>query len=99
MQEREAEGCDLLVLYPVPEGRGNNLLYTYYSVWFLVPSLILLVAEPDLFTFTTLMNGLRKGGNVKDAHHIFSWTVQEGFQPDVMAFHTLICGYCREGMM
>lgn len=52
---------------------------------------------PDLFTYTTLIDGLCKEGNISRARSLLRQILQDGMLPDVAAYTALISGLFREG--
>ena len=54
---------------------------------------------PDLITFTTLISGYCRKGDMEKAQLIFHAMQQGGVLPDTRTFVHLIKGYCKKGDM
>ena len=55
--------------------------------------------QPDVVTFTAMINGLCKEGKMEEANGLFELMNQGGLQPDVVTFTTLISGLFKVGKM
>ncbi|PIA48188.1 hypothetical protein AQUCO_01400633v1 [Aquilegia coerulea] len=53
--------------------------------------------EPNVQTYSTLMNCLCKGGRVDEALKLCESMEQAGVDPDTITFNTLISGLCKQG--
>ncbi|KAM0951543.1 putative tetratricopeptide-like helical domain superfamily, pentacotripeptide-repeat region of PRORP [Dioscorea sansibarensis] len=56
--------------------------------------------DPNVFTYSILLAGLCKDGKrIREAKELWDEMAGKGIKPDVMAFNTMINGYCEAGEM
>lgn len=51
--------------------------------------------KQDLFTYSSLIHGLCKCGNVDGALRVYREMVESGVSPDVVVYNALLNGYCQ----
>eukprot|EP00252_Welwitschia_mirabilis_P014860 TRINITY_DN32906_c0_g1_i1.p1 TRINITY_DN32906_c0_g1~~TRINITY_DN32906_c0_g1_i1.p1 ORF type:complete len:181 (-),score=29.39 TRINITY_DN32906_c0_g1_i1:25-489(-) len=55
--------------------------------------------SPDVVTFTTLINGYCKVGNMVEALKIWNVMLERNLKPSVAAYNALLYGYCALGRL
>ena len=53
--------------------------------------------SPDVGTYNTLMIGLYKVGNLKEAIQLFEQMKDRGHVPDMISYATIMDALCKEG--
>lgn len=54
------------------------------------------VCKPNHFTYTTLIYGQCKEGNLQKAIHLYREMIECGLKPDAFSYTVLIWGHCKE---
>lgn len=49
---------------------------------------------PNVYTFSILVDGLCKKGNVKEALNVLAIIIKQGVHPTVVTYNTFMNGYC-----
>ncbi|KAH7660928.1 CO dehydrogenase ISP C-domain like protein [Dioscorea alata] len=56
--------------------------------------------DPNVFTYSILLAGLCEDGKrIREAKELWDEMAGKGIKPDIMAFNTMINGYCKTGEM
>jgi len=54
---------------------------------------------PSMRTFNILVDTLCKEGMLIDAKKVFDMMIQQGIEPDVVSYNSLIGGYCLQNKL